>query len=122
MWTAYINEAGYGQLTVWNKGSNKTFKAHRLAYEFEVGEIPAGLDLDHLCRNRKCVNPAHLEPVTRRTNLLRGISWNGSKTSCINGHPFDAENTYVQEHKRTCRTCTRLCQARFKLSRELSDA
>lgn len=67
VWTASQNGTGYGALTI--AGARKL--AHRLAYAHLVGPIPDGLDLDHLCRNRMCVNPAHLEPVTRRENLRR---------------------------------------------------
>jgi hypothetical protein len=83
---------------------------HRFAYERLVGPIPEGLDLDHLCRNRTCVNPAHLEPVTRRENLLRGDTIPARKnaqTHCIHGHPFDKANTYIAPNgTRHCRTCS----------------
>ena len=76
----------------------KMIQAHRVAYELVKGKIPAGLELDHLCRNRICCNPAHLEAVTGRENSLRGVSpWakNACATHCPRGHPYDAENTYV---------------------------
>jgi hypothetical protein len=86
--------------------------AHRFAYELFVDEIPDGLTLDHLCRNPRCVNPGHLEPVTQRENTLRGISpvaVNAAKTHCKHGHLLDEANTYMTNAgSRQCRTCNRL--------------
>lgn len=86
------------------------YGAHRLSYMIYVGIIPSGLVIDHLCRNRDCINPAHLEPVTQRENLLRSpLTLNGigfAKTHCHKGHIFDVENTYIRaEGKRDCRKC-----------------
>lgn len=79
---------------------------HRWAYTFLRDDIPEGLELDHLCRNRGCVNPWHLEPVTRRVNALRGV---GSIEACKHGHRYTPENTYrdPKKGKRGCRTCRR---------------
>lgn len=94
-------ETGYAQFTV-DKGARRVL-AHRWAYEHFRAEIPAGLELDHLCRNRACVNPWHLEPVTHRVNSLRGV---GSAESCVNGHPYNAANTEVHSRgHRQCRIC-----------------
>lgn len=84
--------------------------AHRIAYTEQVGEIPEGLQIDHLCRNRGCVNVEHLEPVTIAVNVMRGVSphaLNARKTHCLNGHEFTEENTYRRKDKNTrdCRTC-----------------
>ena len=83
--------------------------AHRFAYELLVGPIPRDLEIDHLCRNRLCVNPDHLEPVTHRENILRGISLparRARQNHCKNGHAFTTENTYFRDNgNRTCRTC-----------------
>jgi len=94
---------------------SRTQKAHRVSYELLVGPIAAGLEIDHLCRVRACVNPAHLEPVTRAENNRRGKSsqvlsdfWR-LKTHCLRGHPFDDANTYVtRAGRRHCRACTAL--------------
>lgn len=84
-------------------------QAHRWSYERFIGPIPFGLGLDHLCRNTKCVNPRHLEPVTQRENVRRGCSLAAERarqTHCIHGHAFDAANTYVRANgRRRCRAC-----------------
>jgi hypothetical protein len=80
--------------------------AHRLAYEWFVGPIPAGLEIDHVCRNRRCVNPAHLEAVTHRENVLRGASAPGGATHCPRGHVYDVSNTHIAPSgDRRCRRC-----------------
>lgn len=85
--------------------------AHRIAYELVVGLLPDGLTLDHLCRNRGCVNPAHLEPVTNRENVLRGVGIPAEfakRTHCSKGHPFTADNLMPPKpyrHGRHCRIC-----------------
>lgn len=94
--------------------------AHRVGYRLLVGEIPEGRQLDHLCRERRCINPAHLEPVTRRENILRGISFSARHavaTHCVQGHPFDEANTFRRADRggsRVCRTCGRLAQRAYK--------
>ena len=107
LWGGTKGDKGYGQF--WN--GNRLVSAHVRAYEYEVGAVPLGLELDHLCRNRLCVRPSHLEPVTHRVNVLRGVAGqaNRDKTHCAHGHPFDAVNTYVDPStgKRSCRECRR---------------
>lgn len=111
VWTAGRVGGGYGTFTV----DRRAQVAHRFAYELLVGPVPDGLQLDHLCRNRQCVNPAHLEPVTARTNLLRGegvAAKNARKTHCNRGHAYTAETTYVYKDTghRLCKVCQRQWQ------------
>lgn len=99
----------------------KPVRAHRFMYRLLRGEIPAGLQLDHLCRVRHCVNPWHLEAVTARVNVLRGIgptAQNAQKTRCPLGHPLSDENTYRNaQGERRCRICRRSSQERYKRRR-----
>ncbi len=111
LWTAQVDLHGYGQF--WADPETGGVKAHRWSYEHFVGPIPDGLSLDHLCRNPPCVNPAHLEPVTTRENLIRGVGFpaqNVAKTHCVHGHALVASNVYrppSQPTVRVCRQCMR---------------
>ena len=122
LWTGAKYKDGYGAFAVVIGGRWRTRRAHRLAFEDSGQEIPDGLVLDHICHNadecaggndcvhRRCVNPSHLEPVTKRVNTLRGSTLPGRNhlaTQCINGHPFTPENTYLwgRNGSRSCRAC-----------------
>ena len=116
LWTAYKNPLGYGQFGV----GYRVVYAHRFSYEIHKGVIPDGLELDHLCRVPSCVNPEHLEAVTRRENHLRGnhpsiqIYHSGR---CGKGHERTPENTYIwsgNPRKRFCRVCKKLFMRKWK--------
>lgn len=115
-WIGYKNIKGYGRFWI----NKTTLMAHRLSYELSKGEIPTGLEIDHLCRNRSCVNPAHLEVVTYKENQLRGINTiinlQLSKTHCPKGHELKGDNLAYYELKynwRRCKTCLRIRQCLY---------
>lgn len=122
VWAGRRNDKGYGII----KKGEKITLAHRLVYTTLVGPIPPGLTLDHLCRVRECVNPAHLEPVTLSENCRRGespMARHARKTSCVNGHPFNEENTCRSQDsrgrwRRACRVCDRVRYATSPAKRE----
>ncbi len=107
-WTGFIGSYGYGYIS-WAPSADESQRAHRTAYLALVGPIPEGLVLDHLCRNRSCVNPSHLEPVTVRENVLRGVGVAAVRavaTTCESGHALSGDNLYVTpDQRRQCREC-----------------
>jgi hypothetical protein len=121
LWRGHITRWGYG---AWQNGGSRRVHTHRWSYEHFVGQIPAGLELDHIChtmdlscrggptcQHRRCCNPAHLEPVTHAENMRRGRP-KPLKTHCKRGHEFSVANTYVTTARqgwtvRQCRTCKR---------------
>lgn len=108
---------GYGQIAV--DGTVK--RAHRVVYEAENGPIGDGLVIDHLCRNPGCVNPAHLEPVTMKENVLRGVGLsaiNANKTHCYQGHPLDGDNIRRYRGERICRKCHAIAARRARAKKK----
>lgn len=107
LWTGAHNDQGYGQLWF---GARRMVYAHRWAYERYVGPIPEGYDIDHLCKNSGCCNPAHLEAVTHRENIRRGRA--ATKTACNYGHDWtDPRNVYTRPNgRRYCAECSRVNQ------------
>lgn len=98
-WTGTTQSNGYGAFSL----GGRILRSHRWSYEHHVAGIPEGLQIDHLCRNRACVNPDHLEPVTAMENSRRAM-----RSHCVNGHEFTPENTYIpSDGKRYCRECRR---------------
>jgi hypothetical protein len=109
-WVAFVEHSGYARIWL----NRKNVMAHRAVYEYHFGPIPAGLVIDHLCRNKRCVRPEHLEAVTNSENVLRGVGPSvvreaaAARTHCKSGHPFDDSNLYVfPDGTRTCLTCKR---------------
>jgi hypothetical protein len=119
LWAAGLTPDGYAAFSM----GDKKLRGHRVSYEHFVGPIPTDLTIDHLCRVRSCVNPAHLEAVTKRTNTLRGLSpiaRYAVATHCIHGHAFTPSNTYVFRGARYCRACNRQHVARRAARRRQS--
>ena len=112
IWLAGRDKDGYGTYRLAGSRS-KHWRTHRLTYETLVGPISDGLEVDHLCRVRRCCNPAHAEPVTPRINVDRGINYiaiNRQKTHCPSSHPYAGDNLVVKVSssgvvRRVCRTC-----------------
>jgi hypothetical protein len=117
MWTAGTSPKGYGRFSV---GAQRVF-AHRWAYIYAKGPVPEGLELDHLCRVRSCVNPDHLEAVTHQENIRRSEAGDRSKhqsikTHCPSGHPYSGSNLYILKSRfgRSCRECHRVYERKRK--------
>ena len=114
-WIAGLRGNGYGRFTI----NGESITAHRFSYELIRGPIPIGLQLDHLCRNIRCVNPDHLEPVTCRENLLRGNTLAAiavKKTHCPNGHELITENLIhftKRKYGRACKICHKISQRKY---------
>ena len=117
VWTASKKSNGYGSFTAPGLGA----QAHRVAYLLLTGPIPGGMHLDHLCRNRLCVNPDHLEPVTQAENNRRA---GAARTHCARGHAYTAANTYRRRNgTRDCRACNRdRANARYTSQRAIREA
>lgn len=114
IWTASKDLDGYGRFFL----EGRSISSHRFSYEHWNGKIPDELQIDHICRNRACVNPEHMEIVTSKENTLKGsgpTAVNSRKTHCPQGHEYSEENTYNSNGARTCKICKKL---RVSLSRQ----
>ncbi len=114
LWGGAVSKNGYGQFF-----TKTGTAAHRQSYQHFVGEIQADKTIDHLCRNKRCVNPGHLEAVSSRENTMRcedaPATVNARKTACVHGHSFTEVNTYVTpDGRRQCRICLRDRQAKHR--------
>jgi hypothetical protein len=120
IWQGCTDTKGYGLLRI----KNKNVKAHRFSYQYYIGPIPKGLQLDHLCKVKNCVNPNHLEAVTLQENMRRSqpdriFSFdigkaNREKTHCPSGHKYSVENTYIRNKSRNCKKCNTKSERRKK--------
>ena len=118
-WTGYLDKDGYG--TFWSR--NVTLGAHRFAFEYYYGAICPDLTINHLCRNRRCVNPEHLEQITNKENVLKGVGLtaiNARKTHCMRGHEFTPENTYSYSNQRICKICVSQYQKDYRQKKKSS--
>lgn len=109
-WEGRINKDGYGM--AYERSTKKYIVAHRMVYTAIKGPIPESMQIDHLCRNRSCVNPSHLEPVTQQENIRRGEGiavGNARKIFCMRGHPLYGENLGINKAgNRFCRECKKM--------------
>lgn len=131
LWMGYVAPNGYGKTAARRGGGWTTTYAHREMYKMLVGEIPAGLDLDHKCKVRCCVNPQHLRPVTRAENMKTARSNRDvllARTRCKNGHEYTAETTKLVTSPltglptRKCMICNKQFFQRRRQSRRISGA
>lgn len=112
LWKGCITKKGYGLF----KFNNVSLGAHRFSYQYWNGDIPKQLQIDHLCRTRNCVNPEHLEVISIKENIRRGISYNQELTYCKNGHKFTKENTMIRlTGGRMCRSCHNYNSAKSRI-------
>lgn len=124
LWQGKVSAGGYGEA---GSKFNGTIMAHRIMYEWVVGPIPEGLVIDHLCRVRLCVNPAHLEAVTEKENILRGTgptAIRARKTHCKYGHPLAGANVYRYKNSpyRQCGICMKRRWREKELQRQAQRA
>lgn len=120
LWIGLKNHKGYGVFKI----HGKYVSAHRLIYKTIIGPIPHGLQIDHLCRVRNCVNPAHMEPVTSRENSLRSMITqsyiNANQTHCPQAHPYSGDNLYIEKStgRRRCKICMNAALRRYRSSKK----
>lgn len=120
-WSGPFHTSGYGQYSI----ARMPYRIHQLAYWRYKGDVPAGLEIDHLCRNRICCNPEHLEAVTHQVNMARAFA---ARTACDRGHEYTEENTRITRRarkdgsigiRRDCRACHRIYDAQRPTRRKV---
>lgn len=117
VWSLSLDTSGYGRLRI----DGRQLSSHRFAYQRFVGPISDGMQLDHLCRNRACCNPAHLEQVTLHENIRRGGP--ATKVDCANGHPLSGDNLVIRTSgKRACRICSNRSKLEYKIRKRAEAA
>lgn len=119
-WQGPVDRDGYGRIRF---GGCSTH-AHRVAWELANGPVPDGLQIDHLCRNKVCCNPEHLDTVTMQENVRRGRLARGAAqyaTHCKHGHAFTPENTYRRAGRRSCRACNAAAVRRYQLRKRVTS-
>lgn len=123
IWNASKNEDGYGLF----RFNGKVRRAHQFSYKLYKGKLKDGCEIDHICKNRSCVNPYHMEGVTHKENTLRGNTVGGvyaRRTHCKSGHPFTGENVYSRGPGlgRGCRACNKIWNMNKKARKEAKNA
>lgn len=117
LWTAGVDADGYGRIGYPESQRGLPTKAHVVIWNALRGPVPEGMELDHLCKVKHCVNPAHLEPTTHRVNCQRRPQYQDRITHCPRGHPYDEENTYLYRGSRHCRACKKMLSAEYEKRR-----
>lgn len=118
IWTGKVDKTGYGSFGMRVEQACRTRSAHKIVYETLVGEVPEGMQLDHLCKVPLCVNPEHLEVVTPRENIMRSnglAAINAKKTHCKHGHELTEDNIYVPPKRPTRRYCRKCNGYKIKI-------
>lgn len=123
-WIWQLGQSGKGYGCEWDRVRRRMVAAHILAFERSYGPVPSGLELDHLCRVRLCVNPDHLEPVTHAENIRRGKGGerNRLKTHCVRGHEFSGHNLVFEDGRRRCRKCLVIRQQEHRARKKAREA
>lgn len=118
-WQRRKDRDGYGVMWVWIDGKKRQRFAHRMSFEAFNGEIPPGLQIDHLCMNKSCVNPAHLQIVTSKENTQRYFKSINIDSYCKNGHKRTPDNTFLTGKTRYCKICRKNASAAYRERKSL---